>query len=353
VFYPGPYGAAGDTAISFSVVYNPGGETGPSVLASLNTTVTVKADTDGDGCSDEWEILYGFDPNQAFDGEGDFDGDGLTNAQEAGLMTNPLNADTDGDTYNDDVEAAALNPADIPQPPAPERMLPPVMRTGVDWEKISDYIDIAPASEYSFKFQKIIPFKDRIWAFGSNETWSSDDGYRWSKGENIPQWAPRTSYAMTVHNDSIWLIGGRDVNTGDLLSDVWVSDNGIDWTRVRETTGFGPRRDSHIHSFGDYIWLIGGYLLNPNLGIIGDQRDVWKSADGIQWTRGSESAPWPLRRSDSFSSIVFDNKLWIMGGDLYESGTFTTYSDVWNSADGVNWTMVTAAPAWGHVMVPV
>ncbi|MCK9275994.1 MAG: hypothetical protein M0P57_12985 [Syntrophales bacterium] len=350
VFYPGPYGEAGDIIINFSVVYNPGGGTGPSILASLSTAVTVTADTDGDGCSDEWEILYGFDPSQAFDGEGDFDGDGLTNAQEAGLMTNPLNADTDNDSYSDDIEAAAgsdpLNAGDIPQAPAPERLFSPVMRTGVDWEKISEYIDIAPASEYSFKFQKVIPFKDRIWAFGSNEVWSSDDGFRWSKGQNIPQWAPRSSYAMTVHGDRLWLIGGIEGNTGDLLSDVWVSDDGTNWNMVRETSAFGPRRNAHVHSFGDNIWLIGGYLYNPSLELIGDQKDVWKSVDGIQWTRVTESAPWPLRRSDSFSSIVFDNKLWIMGGDLYESGTFTTYSDIWNSADGANWTMANNTPEW-------
>jgi len=47
-------------------------------------------------------------------------------------------------------------------------------------------------------------------------------------------------------------------------------------------------------------------------------------------------APWGGR--DCHGMFVFDNKLWILGG--------TTNTDVWNSADGINWNLVT--PHGGH-----
>lgn len=66
-------------------------------------------DEDGDGLSDDWELLY-FD---SLDQEpsGDFDSDGVTNHTEHLLGMNPSVADSDGDGLLDDWEIAfGLNP---------------------------------------------------------------------------------------------------------------------------------------------------------------------------------------------------------------------------------------------------
>jgi hypothetical protein len=87
-------------------------------------------DTDGDGYNDSWEIAYGFNPklNNAKAGlanqkpDADPDGEGLTNAQEAELGTNPYNADSDGDGVNDkdenDQGSNPIDPNDNTPPPA-------------------------------------------------------------------------------------------------------------------------------------------------------------------------------------------------------------------------------------------
>lgn len=69
-------------------------------------------DTDSDGMNDAWELAHGFNPklNNLLAGpanqnpNADPDGDGLTNAEEEQLGTNPNNVDTDGDGVNDGVE---------------------------------------------------------------------------------------------------------------------------------------------------------------------------------------------------------------------------------------------------------
>ena len=66
--------------------------TGPSGITSANVNLTVLPDVDGDGMADAWEVLYGFNTNNAADALLDFDGDGMINRDEYRAGTNPTNA---------------------------------------------------------------------------------------------------------------------------------------------------------------------------------------------------------------------------------------------------------------------
>ena len=61
------------------------------------------ADTDGDGLPDAWEMLYA-ENLTTFTQTGDFDNDGLDDADEYGRGSDPTKADTDGDGLSDLVE---------------------------------------------------------------------------------------------------------------------------------------------------------------------------------------------------------------------------------------------------------
>ncbi len=63
-----------------------------------------RADTDGDGITDGYEVAHGLNPLSAADGAADPDGDGLANLEEATARTDPHVADTDGDGLLDGAE---------------------------------------------------------------------------------------------------------------------------------------------------------------------------------------------------------------------------------------------------------
>jgi hypothetical protein len=99
---------------------------GLSNLAEVLTHQTnpLKADTDGDGLLDGWEIANSLDPNDDGTtnvnngGSGDPDNDGLTNAEEQDLGTDPNDADSDDDGITDggenDQGTDPNNPDDTP-----------------------------------------------------------------------------------------------------------------------------------------------------------------------------------------------------------------------------------------------
>lgn len=74
------------------------------VEVNVHGTDPMAADTDDDGLSDSVEIQHGLDPRDDTDADGDFDGDGLSNAEEISLGTNMNLDDTDGDGLKDGVE---------------------------------------------------------------------------------------------------------------------------------------------------------------------------------------------------------------------------------------------------------
>ncbi len=71
-----------------------------STKDKVNTAPSIILDSDGDGLTDQEEAAYG-----TLIGEADSDRDGLTDRQEIEIYkTDPLVADTDGDTFNDGEE---------------------------------------------------------------------------------------------------------------------------------------------------------------------------------------------------------------------------------------------------------
>lgn len=107
-------------------------------------------------------------------------------------------------------------------------------------------------------------------------------------------------------------------------------EDGEVWTQATASAGFSKRYGHTSVVFDNKIWVIGGYC---NTGPL---NDVWSSPNGVTWTQAITSAEFSAR--SSHTSVVFDNKMWVIGG--FGSGVL---KDVWSSSDGVEWTQATAS----------
>ena len=106
--------------------------------------------------------------------------------------------------------------------------------------------------------------------------------------------------------------------------------DGSNWTEFsQEDIPWQPRYQTNVVEFNGKMWLI--------------DTEIWNSADGSNWQKMAATVPWAAR--DDFKLIVYDNKIWLMGGR--KPAPDSSYvSDVWNSSDGINWQQVTAAAPW-------
>jgi hypothetical protein len=92
--------------------------------------------------------------------------------------------------------------------------------------------------------------------------------------------------------------------------------------------------------FNNRLWLMAGvyadYSLGGGIGQL-ERGDVWSSGDGgTTWTLETAAPAFGVR--DQASAVVYDNRMWVMGGH-YEYGGETAYpGDAWYSFDGVSWT---------------
>ncbi len=191
--------------------------------------------------------------------------------------------------------------------------------------------------------QSLIVFNDKLWSIGGvsmdsltvNDVWSSSDGIAWTRVTDSAAFSPRSAHSCLVFDNKLWVIGGR--LGGTKRSDVWYSSDGKNWSRGADSLDFLSRIDLCLVHDGK-IWAIAGQ--DATLDTAGyDRGGIWSSTDGVVWTQAENHADVTL--SEGCGGMVYDKKIWIIGdGRLNgESGT----PELWNSADGITWTPLSAA----------
>ena len=161
--------------------------------------------------------------------------------------------------------------------------------------------------------------------------------YRWTKVTENADWSGRNGHTTVVFDEKLWVLGGlglRIRTQSSSKNDVWSSSDGVKWTEETASAPWSGRNGHTTVVFDEKLWVLGG-LSNFN-----SKNDVWNSSDGVTWTKVKENADWSGRYGHT--TVVFDEKLWVLGG----LSNFNSKNDVWSSSDGVTWTEETASAPW-------
>ena len=187
----------------------------------------------------------------------------------------------------------------------------------------------------------LIAFDGKLYSIGDKRIWTSADGIKWGSHPKT-DWGERYGMRFAFFKNKLWMIGGMRT-WDDFRNDVWVSSDGKEWKQVVKQAAWSARRGHGVVVFKDKLWILGGSLSSGRRDQIPTEslNDVWSSVDGVNWKQETANAPWSAR--DSHTTLVFDNKIWVIGG-----GFRGAYSDVWSSGDGRNWTQVAEKAEWGE-----
>jgi hypothetical protein len=220
-------------------------------------------------------------------------------------------------------------------------------REGPDWVLVNPVADWQPRDS-----QGEFVHRDQLWVLGGwftpqtpnpRDVWRSPDGLQWTRVVEVAPWEHSDLSVALVHRDRMWFMGGRKLPGADNSNKVWSSADGAEWVLETDNPGWCPRVSPSYAVFRDRMWVMGGTenFYEDNERTL--KNDVWSSADGRAWRLETEHAAWPARTHAQ--AVVFDGKLWIMGGGRWCPDT-VPLNDVWCSEDGVRWTQVTEAAPW-------
>jgi hypothetical protein len=71
--------------------------------------------------------------------------------------------------------------------------------------------------------------------------------------------------------------------------------------------------------------------------------DVWESVDGVNWTLLTAHAQWSPRAM--FGYVVFGNEIYLIAGGIYNTdyifNSEINFQDVWKTSNGVSWIQLT------------
>src|SRR4051794_514838 len=81
----------------------------------------------------------------------------------------------------------------------------------------------------------------------------------------------------------------------------------LSWVQVTKKAPWQPRDSCGEMVHAGRMWLVGGWFQSFE----DPPRDVWSSADGVDWKPVTRAAP--FKHSDLSTTLTFKDRIWIMG----------------------------------------
>jgi leucine-zipper-like transcriptional regulator 1 len=213
---------------------------------------------------------------------------------------------------------------------------------GEKWSPVTGNASWSPRYDHT-----ALAFDNKMWVLGGtggSDVWYSADGIAWIKATDSAGWLPRSGHSSVEYMGKMWVLGGGSET--NLKNDVWYSADGITWVQATGNANWSPRWGHSALVFDNKIWVIGGDAEAPKSPLrVEYKNDVWYSTDGSTWVQATGNANWSPRWGQS--ALVFDNKMWVIGGAGIDDKKYSTYyNDTWYSTDGSTWIQATGTANW-------
>jgi hypothetical protein len=193
-----------------------------------------------------------------------------------------------------------------------------------------------------------------------NDVWRSGDGVSWQLMTDDAGWEPRAGLTSVVFQGEIYVFGGSQNDDSAIIggppvriyyNDVWKSGDGMTWEQVTASAAWSPRAGAAAVVKDGYIYLFGGevgFICQPVPGCDPPYfNDVWRTQDGANWELVTADAGWPPR--PGHQAHVLHDHIYLFGGfgqsqDPADPLGSDNPMDVWVSADGADWELVSMSP---------
>ncbi len=216
---------------------------------------------------------------------------------------------------------------------------------GVEWTRV---LEEAPWAKRAFF--GIVSHGDYIYIFGGaghrvyNDVWRSEDGVSWEEMPT-PGWTPRSHHGVAVLDGRVFVLGGF----GDRhrYNDVWASEDAEEWELLTDNAPWAPRSHLAAAALGEYLYIMAGGTWNREDRVHEYFNDVWRSRDGVAWELVTDDAAWTPRFSPGL--VALKDHLWLVSGDDDPESTHIR-RQVWRSADGEDWTLANSRTPWSRAI---
>ncbi|MBN2057747.1 MAG: Ig-like domain-containing protein [Candidatus Saganbacteria bacterium] len=209
---------------------------------------------------------------------------------------------------------------------------------GVDWQLVTPEAAFPGRQNHTS-----LVYDGKMWVIGgltpgySNDVYYSTDGVTWLQATAAADFTARSGHASAVYDNKMWVIGGR--GSSYVYDDVWSSVDGATWQNPGRVTAFfapPPPASSEVartehaavaYSFNgnEYLFITGGYRYIGGVWTEVCFNDLRYTSNGSDWTSVEAASVYTPR--GNHASVVFDDKIWVLGG----ADSSTGYSDVWYS----------------------
>ena len=173
--------------------------------------------------------------------------------------------------------------------------------------------------------------------YPATDSWTFN-GTTWTQKASNCGIGVRSLMGAVYHNAAFYIVGGqvdRLISAGKYDNVLRSTDNCVSFQQIATTPFVCGNLWGSLASYKGRIWKIGGGIYDD--GSLNNRtypKEIYSSADGITWVY---EGIFPGSGRQYHQTIVWDDKLWVIGGFYNVGSTLDNLGDTWYSTNGVDW----------------